>query len=311
MAETPLQTDLATKDKTQRIVVADEGPLSVFLDTGKYEQTWRAARTLAASNLVPVQYQNKPENCFLAFTMAQQVGMNPFAFMQKTYMVGGKLAMEAQLIIALLNTRGPFKDPVQWEFTGEGKERACTAYATHKVTGSRCEATVTWAMVEGEKWHQKERGVSKWLTMPDMMFRYRSASFLASLYCPEVKFGMMTLEEAEDIDGVTVVSPTKPAPPVSPLDAKLHRKAVTSEVVGTTTQNVAQLESRLLALAREGHYLCRSEDGDFVLGKVPAGEAAECAEKSLQALTTKDVDELTAADVAAINVTITEVTKGV
>ena len=81
-----------------------------------------------------------------------------------------------------------------------------TAFATHKKTNQICEATVTWDMVVAEGWNldktMKSGGVqkSKWNTMPDVMFTYRSATFFARFYCPEVLLGMQTKEELYDID---------------------------------------------------------------------------------------------------------------
>lgn len=223
------KTDIVKK-VADMIPSVDESIFNTFLDTSTFDQTWRAAQLLAKTDLLPAHFKNKPENCFLAFTMARQVGANPFTFMQKTYVIGGKLGMEAQLIISLVNSRGPFTGPIQWRMKGDfsekgnKKEWSCTAYATHKLTGEICEATVSWAMVEAEGWSKKAG--SKWLTMPEIMFRYRSASFLASLYCPEVKFGMPTAEELEDIDGQP--KPEKQQA-VSPLEERLRKKVESTQ----------------------------------------------------------------------------------
>ena len=96
-----------------------------------------------------------------------------------------------------MNKRGPFTGPIQWRFEGEGDDRTCIAYATHRATNEVCEAPVSWRMVKAEGWLNKDG--SKWKTMPEQMFRYRSATFLARLYCPEVMMGIRTVEELEDI----------------------------------------------------------------------------------------------------------------
>lgn len=179
------------------LVAVDDSEFSCYLDTAKFNQLQRAANLLASTEIVPVRYQKKPADCFVAMQMAIRMKSDPLMFMQNTYVVQGRPGMEAKYVIALMNSRGPFKGPVQWKFTGQGKERTCTAYATHKITNEVCEATVSWDMAEKEGWTKK--GGSKWLTMPDLMFQYRSASFLANLYCPEVKMGMLTVEEIIDI----------------------------------------------------------------------------------------------------------------
>ena len=222
------KTELASQKPQREIIPAkDDSTFASYLDTAKFDQTWRVANVFAKTDLVPTHYRNKPENCFLAFIMATRLNQDPFMFMQKTYVINGKMGMEAQQIIALVNARGPFTGPIQWRFEGIGKDKKCTAYATHKITGEVCQATVSWAMVEAEGWNKKTG--SKWLTMPDIMFQYRSASFLASLYCPEVKMGMMTTEELQDIDGEGNPVPTRPE---SPLQKRLKKK-----VVSTVKQN--------------------------------------------------------------------------
>ena len=175
------------------------------------EHLWRVSRYFANSDMVPTQFRGNPYNCMIALQMARRLNVDEMMFMQNTYVVHGRPGMEAKLVIALINSRGPFKGPVQWRFEGEGPTRSCTAYATHAQTDELCEATVDWKMVEAEGWSKKDG--SKWKTIPDLMFRYRSASFLANLYCPEVKMGMMTVDEIIELppEQYKVEEPPSPA----------------------------------------------------------------------------------------------------
>lgn len=175
---------------------------SMLMNPAVFEQAQRGAALFAASTLVPDHFQGNQSNCFIAIELADRLGVAPFALMQKLYVVGGKPSMEAQLVIGLMNTRGPFTGPVEWRFSGEGETRECTAFAVHEKTGKTCEATVTWDMVVKEGWLNKAG--SKWKSMPDQMFQYRSAAFLARLHCPEVTMGLTTLDEAEDIHGEVI-----------------------------------------------------------------------------------------------------------
>lgn len=179
------------------LVVHDTSEFSTLLDTARFNQTWRVAKLFAASKLVPAHFQNQPESVFVMLQMAFRLQIDPMMTLQNTYMVHGRPGMESKLIIALVNSRGPFTGPIQWRMEGQGAARKCTAYATHRATNALCEATVTWEMVEAEGWSKKDG--SKWKTMPDLMFRYRSAAFLARLYCPEVIMGMTTSDELEDL----------------------------------------------------------------------------------------------------------------
>jgi len=176
------------------LIATDDSEFSSLLDTAKFSQMWKVATVLSRTSLIPKQYQTKPDDCFVATQMAVRLGVDPMMFMQNTYVVHGTPGMEAKLAIALINKNGPFIDPVQWEFEGSGDSRKCTAFGVLQ-NGSKCEAEVTMQMVIDEGWIKN----SKWKTMPDLMFRYRSASFLGRLYCPEVLMGMQTLDEIVDV----------------------------------------------------------------------------------------------------------------
>jgi hypothetical protein len=233
-----------TKVPKAKPMVVDDSEFSMLLDTNKFEHAWRVANVLCKSDLVPQQYKNKPENCVLALNWATRLEIDPIQLMQKTYIIQGKPGMEAQLVIALVNERGPFEAPIQYRLQGEGENRSCTAFATHKTSKEVCEATVTWAMVTKEGWNKKAG--SKWLTMPDQMFRYRSATFLARLYCPEVILGFSTKEELEDVAGVeerkneVVVSPLQQR--IKPVENEALDPEPEPEPVPTPEQGCVERE---------------------------------------------------------------------
>jgi hypothetical protein len=219
MAEQEVMTADKPKLTQEQMIVHDSGEYSMLFDSAKFNQAYRVATAFAQSGLVPDHFKNNPAGVFVVLHMATRLALDPFMALQKVYMVHGRPGMEAQLVIALVNARGPFKGPIQWEATGEGDKRQWTAFAVHKVTGERCEATVTWGMVKAEGWAAKNG--SKWLTIPDLMGRYRSATFLARLYCPEVILGLSTADELEDTaitldSGVTISHKPRTALPEPP-----------------------------------------------------------------------------------------------
>ena len=58
--------------------------------------------------------------------------------------------------------------------------------------------TVDMDIAKEEGWLSKNG--SKWKTMPQLMLRYRAASFFSSLNCPELTMGLYTREEMQDDD---------------------------------------------------------------------------------------------------------------
>lgn len=227
MAELAEVHELIVKPKLtdESAVVHDDGEYAMLFDSARFNQAQRVAKLFSESKLVPDHFRGSSASVFVALHMAMRMNLDPMMVMQKTYIIQGKPGMEAQLMIALVNARGPFTGPIQWEFAGEGESRQCTAYATHKVTGERCEFPLTWKMVKAEGWAGKSG--SKWMTIPDLMFRYRSATYLARLYCPEVLMGLATVDELKDMDAevinVTPVPPVAQTPQTDKIKEKLKR----------------------------------------------------------------------------------------
>lgn len=95
----------------------------------------------------------------------------------------------------------------------------CVAYAIEKATGKELVSPpVSIRMAVGEGWYSKDG--SKWPTMPELMLRYRAASYWVSTFAPEMAMGFRTTEEARDIEDVeyeevndtALPAPTKPKP---------------------------------------------------------------------------------------------------
>jgi len=166
------------------------------------EQAWRFANALARSELVPAQYKDKPDDCLIVLDLASRLGVHWLTIMQNVYVVHGRPAMEAKLITALINKSGLFTDPLDYEVEGtdaKAPEYRVRAFAKRKRTGKTLHGPwIDWKIVKGEQWDKKAG--SKWLTMPEQMFHYRAASWFKNRHCPEVAMGMMTTDEATEIE---------------------------------------------------------------------------------------------------------------
>lgn len=200
LAEAEKERALAEKAQAEYRALAEvtfdsEGRIA----TANLAGLWRLAQMYAGSAMVPEHYRGKPHDCFIACEMAFRLRVAVFAYMQLSYIVHGKPGIEAKLAVAMLNTSGKIKGRISYKLEGsiKNKDRACTASAIDADTGEIVSATIDWAMVEAEGWASKSG--SKWKSMPDVMFHYRSATFLIRLFYPEVMMGMRTTDELEDV----------------------------------------------------------------------------------------------------------------
>ena len=242
--------------------VVDTGEFAELLDSDRFAQIQRVAKLFSESTLIPETFQGKPANCAVALQMAFRMRIDPMLLMQSMYVVSGRPGIEAKLAIALMNQRGPFTGPLQWEIKGEGNDRSWTCYATHKTTGEKCSMTVTWKMAVAEGWVDKKG--SKWVTIPDLMGRYRSAAWLGRVYCPEVLLGLPFDDELLDRPDHEIVTPgervdeipmpTAKAEPAYKSVDQMEREARAAQKPPETAENGAQAsatEAKAIPVAEE------------------------------------------------------------
>lgn len=232
---------------------------SFFFDMQRFADAQRVATLLSASSLLPAHFQKSVANCVIALNLADRLRVDPFMLMQNLYVVHGRPGIEGKLAIALVEGTGRFS-PLKFKMEGQGKTKkgiaradACTAYATEIKTGEVIEGPpVTWEMADAEGW-TKDKGTetSKWQTMPDLMFRYRSAMFFARVNCPGALLGLRSSDEIEDIEmapaGPARVYEIKKVPEVEDEETKRARSealsAAGAEFDKATTDQIKTLES--------------------------------------------------------------------
>ena len=180
-----------------------------FGDSESFKHVQRVAKLITSSNLVPENFRGDANigNAVIALNMSNRMGADVMAVMQNIYIVHGKPSWSSQFIIACVNSCGRYS-PLRFAVTGEGDDKTCVAWAVERGSGERLEGPpVSIAMAKAEGWFTKNG--SKWKTMPDLMLRYRAATFFGRLYAPELLMGMQTDHEVIDIEGTVVAD--KPA----------------------------------------------------------------------------------------------------
>jgi len=172
--------------------------LTVEQETMVFELVQRKAKLLASSSLVPKEFQGNMANCAIGLNIAKRLGADPFMVLQNIDIIHGRPSFRGKFLIAMVNASGRFS-PLKFRFEGDGDNYGCTAYAIDRESGDTIEGPkVDWNMVKGEGWLSKAG--SKWKTMQDLMFRYRSGAYFANIYAPDITLGMMTSEESMDIE---------------------------------------------------------------------------------------------------------------
>lgn len=176
-------------------VTAEVQP-SFFVTKDSFEHVQRVATMFSKSELVPKRYQGNIGNCVIALEMASRIGASPLMVMQNLDVILGKPSWSSKFLIASLNASGKFS-PLRYEEDDQNGGRT-RAVAYDKMTGEKVYgAWVSMDMAKAEKWIEKSG--SKWQTLPELMRRYRAASFFTNQFAPEVSMGLQTIEEVYDV----------------------------------------------------------------------------------------------------------------
>ena len=186
---------------------------SIFFNVALFEQAQRIAKMFADSTMVPEHFQRNIGNCMIGLNYAMRLQADPFMVLQCLYIVHGRPGVEGKLIEAVINQSAKYSQPLEYEWLDpEDKaverrtvlnhkdfgEFGCQAFSIDAKSGKRVDGPkITWKLIKAEGWWDKKG--SKWQTMPEMMFIYRAASWFSNKNCPELKLGMHTVEELQDI----------------------------------------------------------------------------------------------------------------
>lgn len=190
--------EVATTDKAEvsKGGIETDYSLGIFGSSGNFTMAWQMAQALASSTIVPLQFQKNASNCLIAIEQAQRLSISPMQVMQNMYLINSKPSFSSSFLIAMINASGKYDMELQFdEEEKDGKPYSCICWTLkdgRRVDGIK----ITTDMADKEGWSKKSG--SKWLTIPQVMLRYRAAAFFARMNCPELALGMYTREEYED-----------------------------------------------------------------------------------------------------------------
>ena len=170
--------------------------LGIFGTSDNFIMAMQMAKALASSTIVPQTFQKNDSNCLIAISQAQKFDIDPLTVMQNLYVIQGRPSWKSSFLIAMINNSGKYDMELQFEEKEKnGKPYSCQCWTTKD--GRRVDGiNVTMDMADAEGWTKKNG--TKWRTLPQLMLRYRAASFFANLNCPELTTGMYTREEMLD-----------------------------------------------------------------------------------------------------------------
>lgn len=193
-------TEVAVAQETKEVAThknnnkVTDYSLGIFGTSDNFIMAMQMAKALSASTLVPREYQGNESNCLIAIDMSQRFGASPFEIMRNLDIIQGRPSWKASALIGMINASNRYDMELQFDEKkdAKGKPFSCQCWTTKH--GRRVDGPVVdMDMAIAEKWVDKNG--SKWKTMPQVMLRYRAASFFSRMNCPEISMGLYTSDE--------------------------------------------------------------------------------------------------------------------
>lgn len=207
-------------------------------------QSFAQAMSSGVSTL-PVHLQGNPSDCMAIAMQAIQWNMNPYAVAQKTFVVAGVLGYEAQLVNAVISTRGPLTGRIEYDWFGPWEKvigkfeiKKNDKNKEYRVPGWRLAdeegiGVKVWATLRGESEPRvltlllaqaRTRNSTLWADDPRQQLAYLAVKRWARLYCPEVILGVYTPDELEERQEKEI-NPMPKAERVNINDLNAHAEA--------------------------------------------------------------------------------------
>ena len=190
-------------------MAAPSGARAIAFSTGA--ELMQFAHMMASANIgVPKHLRDQPGACLAVIMQAERWGLDPFQVANKSYFVNDRIAFEAQLIAAVINTQAPLLGRLHIEHTGQGSGRRAVITGTFR-SDPTPKVLTTPAMDD-----IKTKNSPLWGSDPDQQLGYYGVRAWARRFCPEVILGIYDPEELAEASGPEhardITPPPRPRP---------------------------------------------------------------------------------------------------
>lgn len=153
------------------------------------DQQINYAKAMAVSNLLPVAYQNHPENVLVALEQGRALGIAPIQAMNQINVIKGKPALSADLIAALVRRAGH-------RLRVEGDDTYAQATVIRADDPDYIPKPVRWDMERAKR--AGLLGNPSWQKYPAAMLRARAISEAARAWANDALYGFIYTPEELD-----------------------------------------------------------------------------------------------------------------
>jgi hypothetical protein len=164
------------------------------------------SKMLARSQMVPKDYQGKPENILVAVQWGAEVGLGPLQALNGISVINNRPAVWGDAALALVRGH-PACAGIREGVEGEGEARHGWCEVTRR--GEQAQRR-TFSVADAKRAGLWGKG-GPWTQYPDRMLQLRARGFAIRDVFPDALRGVITAEEAQDMPQEQAAAPLPPA----------------------------------------------------------------------------------------------------
>lgn len=212
------------------------------------DQQINYAKAMAVSNLLPVAYQNHPENVLVALEQGRALGIAPIQAMNQINVIKGKPALSADLIAALVRRAGH-------RLRVEGDDTYAQATVIRADDPEYIPKPVRWDMERAKR--AGLLGNPSWQKYPAAMLRARAISEAARAWANDALYGFIYTPEELDNNWLPDTDPDTGEPVHnSPAPVPLQSQASQPQLL-----NQAQIDGIQAGMSELGLTAVKAAEG--------------------------------------------------
>ena len=193
-AEPTLADSVKEQKETKTLPPLETGNRGVELST--FEEMWRFAQSLAASELAPKDYRGKPDNALVAIQLGLEVGLPPMSAIQNIAVINGRPTIWGDAMLAVCQ-RSPVFDHASFreEFDGADDKKDDFAAVCYVSRLGRVDPIVSRFSVGDAKRANLWGKQGPWTQYPKRMLKMRARAFALRDGFADVLKGLYATEE--------------------------------------------------------------------------------------------------------------------
>ena len=167
--------------------------LTKHVQPTSWAEATQLAKDISKSDLVPLNYRNKPDQILCAIQYGAEIGFSPFQALQSIVIISGKASLSGDAMLALVSARSDCEG-VNETVVGEGNERRAVCEIRRRGwKPTVCTFSVADA-IKARLWDKSD----VWKKYPDRMLQMRARGFAVRNAFQDALKGFISSEEAQD-----------------------------------------------------------------------------------------------------------------